>query len=68
MAARSFRVLLCVFTISSIFLAGVADAVILPSKLEQKCLKKLGKLSTKLAGTAAKETASCRDADINGSV
>lgn len=68
MAARSFRVLLCAVTISSIFLAGVADALILPSKIEQKCLKKLGKLSTKLAGTTAKETASCRDADITGSV
>jgi len=68
MAAPSSRVPLASLLVSTaLILAGIADAAILPSKLEQKCLKKLSKLSTKLAATAAKETARCRDADINGS-
>jgi len=67
MASRSARVFLAILASFVLFNASTADAVILPSKLEQKCLKKLGKLATKLAGTAAKEIAGCRDADINGS-
>jgi len=47
--------------------AGIATAAVLPSPLEQKCVQKIGKLATKVARTAAKETARCRDADINGS-
>ena len=68
MASRTSRVRLGIFTLSAIFLTGTANATILPSKLEQKCVKKLAKLSTKFAGTVAKETAACRNADINGSV
>lgn len=48
-------------------LATSASAAILPSKSEQKCLGKLGKLGAKLASTVSKETARCRDADIDGS-
>jgi hypothetical protein len=36
------------------------------SPIELKCSLKLGKLASKLASTIIKETASCRDADVNG--
>jgi hypothetical protein len=48
-------------------LATSATAAILPTNGERKCLGKLGKLGTKLAATVAKETARCRDSDIDGS-
>jgi hypothetical protein len=43
-----------------------AVAALLPSKVEQKCVSKLGKLSTKLAMTAAKELSRCRNDDLSG--
>jgi len=68
MASTALRIRVARVALAAVFFAGVADAAVLPSKVEQKCLKKLAKLSTKLAATVAKETAGCRDRDIAGSV
>jgi hypothetical protein len=50
------------------FFTDAAFALTLPSKVEQKCLKKLGTLAIKLSGTVARETARCREDDIDGTL
>jgi hypothetical protein len=52
--------------LGSLAFAVAAQAIVLPGKVEQKCAKKLGKLGAKLGATMAKETSSCRIADIEG--
>lgn len=54
--------------VAAVAISANAFAAVLPSKLEQKCLSKLGKMSTKLATTVTKELSRCRADDISGDV
>lgn len=67
MASRTILRSLFATGLAALLCADIASASVLPSTVEQKCTQKLGKLAAKVARTVAKETARCRDADIDGS-
>jgi hypothetical protein len=54
--------------LAAMLIAVSASAALPPSNVEQKCLSKLGKASTKLATTVAKEVSKCRNDDLSGVV
>lgn len=51
----------------ALLLPSPSGAAVLPSKVELKCVKKVSKLTLKLAASSIKETAKCRAADLDGS-
>jgi hypothetical protein len=67
MAPRTTCRLRSAALLTTLLLAQPTSATVLTSNVEQKCVQKLAKVSTKVAHVAAKEIAGCRDSDIMGS-